>query len=66
MLRLIDPVISLLRRRCLRGVLAVLLGCQLFIAGGVSAQDYTVNLNDTDIQEFIKFVADVTGTTIGH
>ncbi|MEE4203568.1 MAG: type II secretion system secretin GspD [Halieaceae bacterium] len=64
MLRLIDPVITLLRRRCLRGVLAVLVGCQLLMAGGVFAQDYTVNLNDTDIQEFIKFVADVTGTTI--
>ena len=30
----------------------------------VQAQDYTVNLKDTDIQEFIKFVADVTGSTI--
>ena len=29
-----------------------------------SAQEYTVNLKDTDIQEFIKFVADVTGTTM--
>ena len=28
------------------------------------AQEYTVNLKDTDIQEFIKFVADVTGTTM--
>lgn len=28
------------------------------------AQEYTVNLKDTDIQEFIKFVADVTGSTI--
>ena len=28
------------------------------------AQDYTVNLNDTDIQELIKFVAEATGTTI--
>jgi len=28
------------------------------------AQDYTVNLNDTDIQELIKFVAEVTDTTI--
>lgn len=28
------------------------------------AQNYTVNLKDTDIQEFIKFVADVTGSTI--
>ena len=30
----------------------------------VQAQEYTVNLKDTDIQEFIKFVADVTGSTI--
>ena len=29
-----------------------------------AAQEYTVNLKDTDIQEFIEFVADVTGTTI--
>lgn len=28
------------------------------------AQEYTVNLKDTDIQELIKFVADVTGATI--
>ncbi|MEL0162307.1 MAG: type II secretion system secretin GspD, partial [Halieaceae bacterium] len=27
-------------------------------------QEYTVNQKDTDIQEFIKFVADVTGTTM--
>ena len=33
--------------------------------GAVSvAQEYTVNLKDTEIQEFIKFVADVTGTTM--
>ena len=29
-----------------------------------AAQDYTVNLKETDIQELIKFVAEVTGTTI--
>ncbi|MEP6389285.1 MAG: type II secretion system secretin GspD [Halioglobus sp.] len=28
------------------------------------AQEYTVNLKETDIQELIKFVADATGTTI--
>ena len=28
------------------------------------AQDFTVNLKDTDIQEFIEFVANVTETTI--
>lgn len=43
--------------------LAVMFGLLL---GGVpvSAQDYTVNLKDTDIQELIKFVAEVTGATI--
>ena len=30
----------------------------------VSAQEYTVNLKDTDIQELIKFVAEATNTTI--
>jgi general secretion pathway protein D len=30
----------------------------------VSAQDFTVNLKETDIQELIEFVAEVTGTTI--
>jgi len=29
-----------------------------------AAQEFTVNLKDTDIQEFIEFVADVTETTI--
>ncbi len=33
-------------------------------APGVFAQDYTVNLKETDIQELIKFVAEATGTTI--
>ncbi|MCB1689799.1 MAG: type II secretion system secretin GspD [Halioglobus sp.] len=40
-------------------LLALLLG-----SVPLSAQDYTVNLNDTDIQELIKFVAEATGTTI--
>jgi general secretion pathway protein D len=30
----------------------------------VSAQDFTVNLKDTDIQELIKFVSEATSTTI--
>lgn len=30
----------------------------------VAAQDFTVNLKDTDIQELIQFVSEVTGTTI--
>ncbi|HEY7775943.1 MAG TPA: type II secretion system secretin GspD, partial [Kineobactrum sp.] len=33
-------------------------------AGMAGAQDYTVNLKDTDIQELIKFVAEATDTTI--
>ena len=36
----------------------------LLLSSVVMAQEYTVNLEDTDIQEFIKFVADVTGTTM--
>ncbi|MDH4041562.1 MAG: type II secretion system secretin GspD [Gammaproteobacteria bacterium] len=32
--------------------------------GGAVAQDFTVNLKETDIQELIKFVAEATGTTI--
>ena len=32
--------------------------------GSAQAQDFTVNLKDTDIQELIKFVAEATGTTI--
>ncbi len=40
-------------------LLALLLG-----SVPLSAQDYTVNLKDTDIQELIKFVADATGKTI--
>jgi general secretion pathway protein D len=47
--------------RALRTVSAALL---LLLSSVVMAQEYTVNLKDTDIQEFIKFVADVTGTTM--
>ena len=36
----------------------------LLVTPDLAAQEYTVNLKDTDIQEFIKFVADVTGTTM--
>ena len=35
-----------------------------FCVPHAGAQDFTVNLKDTDIQEFIEFVADVTETTI--
>ncbi len=40
-------------------LLALLLG-----SVPLQAQDFTVNLKDTDIQELIKFVADATGKTI--
>ena len=43
----------------LAALLALLLG-----AGPVPAQEYTVNLKETDIQELIKFVAQATDTTI--
>ncbi|PID55075.1 MAG: type II secretion system protein GspD [Gammaproteobacteria bacterium] len=36
----------------------------LLLSSFASAQEYTVNLKDTDIQELIKFVAEVTDTTI--
>ena len=47
--------------RALRGMAAALF---LLVTPDLAAQEYTVNLKDTDIQEFIKFVADVTGTTM--
>ncbi|MBT5488968.1 MAG: type II secretion system protein GspD, partial [Halieaceae bacterium] len=47
--------------RTLRGLAAAIF---LLVTPGLAAQEYTVNLKDTDIQEFIKFVADVTGTTM--
>ena len=42
--------------RTLRGVTAAIF---LLVTPDLAAQEYTVNLKDTDIQEFIKFVADV-------
>ena len=64
--RLPEPLI--LRRQPQRGIrrslrtLAAILCLSLPVAA--VAQDYTVNLKETDIQELIKFVADATGTTI--
>ena len=43
---------------------AIAVTAVLTLSAGSAAQEYTVNLKDTDIQEFIKFVADVTGTTM--
>ena len=49
----------------LKRVLSVcLLASAVVSTSGVVAQDYTVNLKETDIQELIKFVSEVTGTTI--
>jgi general secretion pathway protein D len=50
-----------LRPMIFRTVCAVLLGVGSGIA---AAQDWTVNLKETDIQELIKFVAEATNTTI--
>ncbi len=49
---------SRVRRWCL-GLLLT-----LFLAPWSLAQDFTVNLKETDIQELIKFVSEATGTTI--
>ena len=54
---------SFFHRLLLRGVLT-LLAVAILIPAPSKAQEYTVNLKDTEIQEFIQFVADVTGTTI--
>jgi general secretion pathway protein D len=43
---------------------AIVVTATLTLSAVSAAQEYTVNLKDTDIQEFIKFVADVTGTTM--
>ena len=44
-------------------VIVLLLGLMLG-SGSLQAQDYTINLKDTDIRELIQFVSDATGTTI--
>lgn len=50
--------------RPLRVAITALLLPLLLAGGPAVAQDFTVNLKETDIQELIKFVAEVTGTTI--
>lgn len=50
-------------RRIRFALLALLLSLAL-PSGHLLAQDFTVNLKETDIQELIEFVAEVTGTTI--
>ncbi len=50
--------------RILKTPISYLLAGLYFAALAVVAQDFTVNLKDTDIQELIKFVSEATGTTI--
>ena len=50
--------------RSVRSALFAAVISLVFGASAVVAQDFTVNLKDTDIQELIKFVAEATGTTI--
>ena len=47
-----------------RLAIAPLLMALLLVAFPAPAQDFTVNLKETDIQELIQFVAEATGTTI--
>jgi len=54
---------SFFHRLLLRSV-PTLLAMAILVPASSIAQEYTVNLKDTEIQEFIQFVADVTGTTI--
>jgi general secretion pathway protein D len=48
----------------IRGLTMTLMLSALILSKPALAQEFTVNLKDTDIQEFIEFVADVTGSTI--
>ena len=47
-----------------KGFVITLVVSLLLFAKPALGQEFIVNLKDTDIQEFIEFVADVTGTTI--
>ena len=47
-----------------KGFFITLVVSLVLFAKPVLSQEFTVNLKDTDIQEFIEFVADVTGSTI--
>ena len=51
-------------RRRVPLLVAVLAAAVLLPPLSASAQDFTVNLKETDIQELIKFVAEATNTTI--
>jgi general secretion pathway protein D len=51
-------------KRLLRPLGAALIISLAGLGAPAQAQEYTVNLKETDIQELIKFVAEATGTTI--
>lgn len=51
-------------RPCLRRFVMLLSMLGALMAPSAMAQDFTVNLKDTDIQELIKFVSEATNTTI--
>ena len=58
-------LVKLLKKYRIDRALTVVPALLLVLGASLStAQEYTVNLKDTEIQEFIQFVADVTGTTI--
>ncbi|MEM8563089.1 MAG: type II secretion system secretin GspD [Pseudomonadota bacterium] len=48
----------------LRKALIPVIVSLVILTGPATAQDFTVNLKEADIQELIKFVAEATGTTI--
>ncbi|MGI9288688.1 MAG: type II secretion system secretin GspD [Pseudomonadales bacterium] len=53
-----NEVTHYLYQTCVSLMLSLCLVC------GVNAKEYTINFNDADISELIKFVADATGQTI--
>jgi general secretion pathway protein D len=57
-------LLSALRRALKTPFVPVIILCAALFCQSALAQDYTVNLKETDIQELIKFVAEATGTTI--
>jgi len=57
-------LVNATRRFHATGVFVAILLALLLRAFPATAQDFTVNLKDTDIQELIKFVAEATGRTI--
>ena len=66
----VDMVFLVSRRSSLSHVFMGILGIFFLVQTGLSQQefdgdkDYTINLENTDLQELIRFVADATGSTI--